>query len=93
MLRGGNRFIPINLQESIKRKTTILDNNNAYEPRLPTYWRFDYGMAYKINKERTTWTFRIDLQNATVRKIKSESDLTIKRCRFTTIMRYLLYPF
>jgi hypothetical protein len=70
MLRGGNRFIPINLQESIKRKTTILDNNNAYEPRLPTYWRFDYGMAYKINKERTTWTFRIDLQNATVRKNK-----------------------
>jgi hypothetical protein len=27
-------------------------------------------MAYKINKERTTWSFRIDLQNATLRKNK-----------------------
>lgn len=70
MLRGGNRYIPILLQESIKRKTTVLDNANAYEPRLPTFWRLDYGMAYKINKERTTWTFRIDLQNATLRKNK-----------------------
>lgn len=70
MLRGGNRYIPILLQESIKRKTTVLDNTKAYEPKLPTYWRIDYGMAYKINKERTTWTFRIDLQNATVRKNK-----------------------
>lgn len=70
MLRGGNRYIPILLQESIKRKTTVLDNANAYEPRLPTFWRLDYGMAYKINKDRTTWTFRIDLQNATLRKNK-----------------------
>lgn len=70
MVRGGNRYIPILLQESIKRKTTVLDNTKAYEPKLPTYWRIDYGMAYKINKERTTWTFRIDLQNATVRKNK-----------------------
>ena len=70
MLRGGNRYIPINLQESIKRKTTILDNINAYEPRLPTFWRIDLGMAYKINKKRTTWSFRIDLQNATLRKNK-----------------------
>lgn len=70
MLRGGNRYIPILLAESIKRKTTILDNTKAYEPRLPTYWRIDFGMAYKINKDRTTWTFRIDLQNATVRKNK-----------------------
>lgn len=70
MIRGGNRYIPILLQESIRRKTTVLDNANAYEPRLPTFWRLDYGMAYKINKNRTTWTFRIDLQNATMRKNK-----------------------
>lgn len=89
MLRGGNRIIPINLQESIKRKTTVLDNNKAYEPRLPTYWRIDYGMAYKINKERTTWTFRIDLQNATVRKTKSESDLITKPYKFFIVMHCL----
>jgi hypothetical protein len=70
MLRGGNRYIPILLSESIKRKTTILDNTKAYEPRLPTYWRIDYGMAYKINNRRNTWTLRIDLQNATARKNK-----------------------
>jgi len=68
MFRGGNRYIPINLQESIRRKTTVPDNSKAYEPRLPTFWRLDLGMAYKVNLQRTTWTIRIDVQNATVRK-------------------------
>ena len=82
MLRGGNRYIPILLQESIKRKTTVLDNANAYEPRLPTFWRLDYGMAYKINKERTTWTFRIDLQNATLRKNKIRERFDNQKLQF-----------
>lgn len=68
MLRGGNRYIPLNLPLSYQRRTAVSDNSRAYEPRLPTYWRMDAGIAYKRNLNRTTWTFRLDLQNATNRK-------------------------
>jgi hypothetical protein len=68
MWRGGNRYIPINLAESIKKNTTITDVTQAYIPRLPDYWRIDLGIAYKINKMGATWTLSADLQNVTNRK-------------------------
>lgn len=68
MWRGGNRYIPINLAESIKKNTPITDATQAYVPRLPDYWRIDLGIAYKINKMGATWTLSADLQNVTNRK-------------------------
>jgi CarboxypepD_reg-like domain/TonB-dependent Receptor Plug Domain len=68
MWRGGNRYIPINLAESIKKNTTITDVTQAYIFRLPDYWRIDLGIAYKINKMGATWTLSADLQNVTNRK-------------------------
>lgn len=70
MWRGGNRYIPINLAESIKKNTTININAQAYEPRLPDYWRIDLGIAFKINTSASTWTLSADLQNVTNRKNK-----------------------
>ena len=79
MLRGGNRYIPFNLPLSVQRRSGVLDNSRAYEPRLPAYWRIDAGFGYKWNKARSTWTLRIDLQNATNRKnpIRQRFDTTL----------------
>jgi outer membrane receptor protein involved in Fe transport len=81
MWRGGNRYIPINLAESIKRNTTITDNTQAYIPRLPDYWRIDLGIAYKINKMGARWTLSADLQNVTNRKneVQQRYDNTTKQ--------------
>ena len=70
MWRGGNRYIPINLSESIKRNSTINDNTKAFEPRLPDYWRLDLGVALKINLKRATWCLSADIQNVSNRKNK-----------------------
>ncbi|MBK9511195.1 MAG: TonB-dependent receptor [Cytophagaceae bacterium] len=68
MWRGGNRYTPINLAESIRRNTTIQDANKAFVPRYPDYLRLDMGFSYKLNKKKTTWNFSADIQNITNRK-------------------------
>jgi hypothetical protein len=68
MWRGGNRYTPINLAESIRRNTTITDISKAFDPRLPDYWRLDLGVSLKINLKTTTWTLSTDIQNVTNRK-------------------------
>jgi hypothetical protein len=88
MLRGGNRYIPFNIPLSVQRRSAVTDNSKAYEAQLPPYWRIDAGFGYKRNKARSTWTFRIDLQNATNRKnpIRERFDTT----RLTTYYNYAL---
>jgi hypothetical protein len=63
LLRGGNRYTPINLTESIKKNTTVGISSKAFESQYPNFERFDFSMAYRINKLNRTWSFRIDLQN------------------------------
>jgi hypothetical protein len=68
MLRGGNRYTPILLSESIKRGTTIYDYSKFYEAQYPDYWRTDFSLSYKKNKDKSTWSYGVDIQNITDRK-------------------------
>lgn len=63
LLRGGNRYTPINLAESIKRNTTVSVQAKAFESQYPNFERYDFSLAYRINKLNRTWSFRVDLQN------------------------------
>jgi hypothetical protein len=63
LVRGGNRYTPINLAESIRRNTTVLQSNRIMEGQYPTFHRLDISFAYKVNRKQHTWTFRADLQN------------------------------
>lgn len=64
MLRGGNRYTPINLPESIKRNTTILQSAKINEAQYPNFNRLDFSLAYKINRKGHTWSIRADVQNS-----------------------------
>lgn len=86
MWRGGNRYIPINLAESIKRNTTINDNTKAFEPRLPDYWRLDLGVSLKINLKRATWSLSADIQNVSNRKNKIQE-------RYNTATKQIFYNY
>lgn len=63
LIRGGNRYTPINFAESIKRNTTVLTSSQMMEGQYPTFHRLDLSFAYKLNRKQHTWTFRADLQN------------------------------
>jgi hypothetical protein len=63
LIRGGNRYTPINLTESIRRNTTDLTASQIMQAQYPTFQRLDLSIAYKINRAKHTWTIRADLQN------------------------------
>ena len=86
MVRGGNRYTPINIGESTRLNTTVYTNYLAYVPRLPTYKRLDAGVSYKINRAHATWRFSADIQNITNRKNPVEQ-------RYSTQTKALYYNY
>lgn len=65
---GGVRVTPINLQQSIIRKTTVLDNTRIYEEKLPDIFRIDLQMQWKTQYTKMTGSFIAGVQNLTNRK-------------------------
>ena len=63
LMRGGNRYTPINLSESIKKNTTILQSARIMEAQYPNFERIDFSIAYRINREGHAWSIRADFQN------------------------------
>ena len=66
--RGGFRFTPVDLTQSIKSKRVVYQISNTYGGRLPTYHRVDLGLSYRLNKVRKAWIFMIDIQNVENKK-------------------------
>ena len=65
---GGLRTTPILLDESIQKGETVLDDSKAFEEQNPAYFRTDLRFSLKKNKEKSTRTWALDIQNATNRK-------------------------
>ena len=65
---GGVRVTPLNLQQSIIRKTTVLDNTRIYEEKLPDIFRIDLQMQWKTQYKNRTGSFIAGVQNLTNRK-------------------------
>ncbi len=64
---GGNRNTPILLDESREKGYTVRDWSRPYADRSGAYSRFDFGISYRINREKTTHTIMFDIQNVTNR--------------------------
>lgn len=65
---GGVRVTPINLSQSIIRRTTVLDNTRIYEEKLPNIFRVDLQLQWKTNYNKMTGSFIAGVQNLTNRK-------------------------
>lgn len=65
---GGVRVTPINLQQSILRKTTVLDNTRIYEEKLPDIFRIDLQTQWKTQYKNRTGSLIAGVQNLTNRK-------------------------
>jgi hypothetical protein len=80
LMRGGNRYTPINLTESIKKNTTVLQSARIMEAQHPNFERIDFSIAYRINREGHAWSIRADLQNIlnTKNVIEERYDSSIK---------------
>jgi hypothetical protein len=65
---GGLRTTAILLDDSIEKGETVLDDANAFEQQNPAYFRTDLRFSLKRNKEKSTRTWALDIQNATNRQ-------------------------
>jgi hypothetical protein len=43
----------------------LYKQDTRYSGQSPAYWRFDVGMAYKINRSKSTHSIMFDFQNVT----------------------------
>jgi hypothetical protein len=62
---GGRRYIPLDEEASIQQDRQVLDFQNAFEPKLPHYFRADIQLHYRRHRPGLTSEWRLDIQNTT----------------------------
>ncbi|NVK03598.1 MAG: TonB-dependent receptor [Flavobacteriia bacterium] len=67
-ISGGQRYTPVDLQASEDLGRTVFDDSRAFAEQLPTYYRIDLRVAYRIQGKRVTQEWAIDVQNLTNRR-------------------------
>lgn len=65
---GGKRYIPIDLQESIKEGQTAYDYSKTFEQKYNDYFRGDIKITYRMNRKKTMQEIYLDFQNVTNNK-------------------------
>jgi hypothetical protein len=64
-LLGGNRYTPIDLEQSILDNETVLDKTQIYGAKGDDIFFLNLGMTYRINKNKVTHEIKLDIQNIT----------------------------
>ncbi len=62
---GGRRYVPINVEASIRSGNEERDWNRAYENKYDDYFRTDLRIGLKKNNKRYNQEWGVDLQNLT----------------------------
>lgn len=62
-LAGGNRYTPIDLEQSRLRGRAVLIDQQAFESKLKDYSRFDVKLSYKTNRKKTSQSIFIVVEN------------------------------
>jgi hypothetical protein len=65
---GGFRVTPVDWDRSTAEGRIYLHADRAYEEQLPDYFRTDLRISLKRNRERSTSTISLDVQNVTNRE-------------------------
>lgn len=60
---GGQRYTPINIDESVRTQKTVYYDNEAYSLQFPNYWRTDFKIGYKMNAKHVTIEWSVEVTN------------------------------
>jgi hypothetical protein len=64
---GGQRYTPVNLEESTLKGETVYDESKAYSEKFQDYFRLDFRLAYRRDSRKFSQEFAFDIQNITNR--------------------------
>lgn len=62
---GGQRYTPIDLQQSIVENETVYHEEDAYGAQFDPYFRADIRIGYKVSGKKVTQELALDIQNIT----------------------------
>lgn len=62
---GGQRYTPIDLQQSIVENETVYNEEDAYGAQFDPYFRTDIRIGYKVSGKKVTQELALDIQNIT----------------------------
>lgn len=65
---GGKRYTPILLEASRIAGSEIRDDENANSAQFDPYFRWDFKVSFRLNGEKTTQAWSVDLTNLTNHK-------------------------
>lgn len=68
VLVGGNRYVPANVPASIAEQRAIYEWDQAFEPKVDDYFRIDFRLSYRKNKNKHATIISLDIQNLTNRE-------------------------
>ncbi|MCF8228815.1 MAG: carboxypeptidase-like regulatory domain-containing protein [Bacteroidales bacterium] len=60
---GGQRYTPINVEESLKENHTVYYDDLAYSRQFKDYFRTDFRIAFRQDAKNLTMEWAIDFQN------------------------------
>lgn len=62
-LMGGNRYTPIDLEASITANETRYKEDQAWKMKSEAVFIPNFGVTYRVNKEKVSHSFKLDIQN------------------------------
>jgi hypothetical protein len=62
---GGQRYTPIDIEQSIAQEQEVRIDNEAFSKQRPEFMRFDFKVSYRRNKKKTTRVWELDIENVT----------------------------
>lgn len=65
ILRGGNRYTPINLAASMQQGQEVLYTNQAFSAHVPDYFRMDVSTNLRFNFHTWAFSMAVEIQNVT----------------------------
>lgn len=65
---GGNRYTPINIQQSIADKKAVYVDSLAFSQKFRDYQKIDIKLSYRINRKKVSQYFFIHIENIFDRK-------------------------
>ncbi len=95
-LLGGNRYTPINLEESIIKDETVLDANQIFGKKGDDIFTANLGVTYRINRKKVTHELKLDIQNITnnqavIGRYYNGKDQTIKEFYQLSLIPNIMY--
>ena len=60
---GGEYYVPIDLDESKLQHREVLDDSQAYFPRLPAFCYLDFTLTYRTNHKKFSGIWALQIKN------------------------------